>query len=177
MVAQNTKCCGGDSHTTQYNLANHAAQHNGTTQLHTINDGYCKHDVDLQKITISKIYKKKLINHAEKEKPNESCALLFGRDERVSRVLLTKNIQESPTNFAISADELIDAYRIADRSGIEMAGIFHSHPSSVAYPSETDKKFMRVNPVAWVIYSSKNGEFKAYVLTNSKVVEIQIETV
>ena len=58
---------------------------------------------------------------------------------------------------------------------MEVVGIFHSHPNSEAYPSNTDKKFMYSNPVVWVIYSGISNEFKAYVL-ESNVLEILIET-
>ena len=58
---------------------------------------------------------------------------------------------------------------------MEIVGIFHSHPNSEAYPSNTDKKFMYSNPVVWVIYSGISNEFKAYVL-ESNVLEILIET-
>jgi len=56
---------------------------------------------------------------------------------------------------------------------MEVIGIFHSHPNSDAFPSSTDKKFMRSNPVAWVIYSGINKNFRAHVLESDSV-EIQI---
>jgi len=57
---------------------------------------------------------------------------------------------------------------------MEVIGIFHSHPESEAYPSNTDRKFMQSNPVVWVIYSGINKNFRAYVL-ESEIVEIPIE--
>ena len=92
----------------------------------------------------------------------------------VSDVFLTKNIEESPVNFTISNDQLIEGYKIAEEKKLQVIGIFHSHPNSEAYPSSTDKKFMHSNPVAWIIYSGANKNFKAYVL-ESEVLEIPIE--
>ena len=60
------------------------------------------------------------------------------------------------------------------REKMEVVGIFHSHPNSEAYPSNTDKKFMYSNPVVWVIYSGTSNDFKAYVL-ESDILEILIE--
>lgn len=133
---------------------------------------YCR--IDLQKIIISISDKKILTEHAENEKPNESCAILFGKDDTVSEVFLTKNIEESPVNFTISNEQLIEGYKIAEEKKIDVIGIFHSHPNSEAYPSNTDKKFMQSNPVAWVIYSGANKDFKAYLL-ESEIKEIPIE--
>jgi len=133
-----------------------------------------KRRIDLQKIILSQSIKKILTQHAENENPNESCALLYGNDETVSEVFLTKNIEESPVNFTISNEQLIEGYKIAEEKKLPVIGIFHSHPNSEAYPSSTDKKFMHSNPVVWIIYSGVNKNFKAYVL-ESDVVEISIQ--
>jgi proteasome lid subunit RPN8/RPN11 len=57
---------------------------------------------------------------------------------------------------------------------LEIIGIFHSHPNSEAYPSNTDKKFMENNSYVWIIYSGMNKNFKAYVL-ESDISEIPIQ--
>jgi [CysO sulfur-carrier protein]-S-L-cysteine hydrolase len=133
----------------------------------------------LQKIIITESQKKILVNHAENEKPNESCAILFGavKDKitLVKEVFLAKNIDKSPINFTISNEQLIKIYKTAEEKKTDVVGIFHSHPDSEAYPSSTDKKFMHSNPVVWVIYSGITNDFKAYVL-ESDISEIPIET-
>jgi len=128
----------------------------------------------LQKIILSQSNKQTLVEHAEKEEPNESCAILFGKDNLVSEVFLTKNIEESPINFTISNEQLIEGYNVAEEKKLEVIGIFHSHPNSEAYPSNTDKKFMHSNPVVWIIYSGINKNFKAYLL-ELDIIEIPIE--
>ena len=134
----------------------------------------CYRRIELQKIILSIADKKILTQHAENEKPNESCAILFGKENKVSEVFLTKNIEESPVNFTISNEQLIQGYKIAEEKKVDVIGIFHSHPNSEAYPSNTDKKFMQSNPVAWVIYSGANRDFRAYLL-ESEIKEIPIE--
>ena len=133
---------------------------------------YCR--IDLQKIIISISDKKLLTEHAENEKPNESCAILFGKGDTVSEIFLTKNIEESPVNFTISNEQLIEGYKIAEEKKIDVIGIFHSHPNSEAYPSNTDKKFMESNPVIWVIYSGIDESFRAFYL-DSEIIEIPID--
>ena len=100
--------------------------------------------------------------------------MLYGENDTVSEVFLTKNIEESPVNFTISNEQLIEGYKIAEDKNLEMVGIFHSHPNSEAYPSNTDKKFMFSNPVVWVIYSGINKNFKAYTL-ESDITEMSIQ--
>ena len=135
----------------------------------------------MQKIIISESQKKTLVNHANNETPNESCAILFGTINEqktiVKEIFLAKNIDESPVNFTISNEQLIKCYKTAEEKKMEVVGIFHSHPNSEAYPSNTDKKFMYSNPVVWVIYSGISNDFKAYVLESDilDILEILIE--
>jgi proteasome lid subunit RPN8/RPN11 len=128
----------------------------------------------LQKIKLTESDKKILSEYSENQKPNESCAILFGKDDQVLDLFLTENIEKSPVNFIISNKQLIEAYKIAEEKKMEVVGIFHSHPGSDAYPSNTDKKFMQSNPVAWIIYSGINKNFRAYLL-ETDIVEIPIE--
>ena len=144
----------------------------------------------LQKIRLSSSHRKILSEYSENQKPNESCAILFGKKSQVSEIFrtenieknslvseifLTENIAQSPVNFTISDEQLIKTYKIAEERGMDMVGIFHSHPDSDAYPSSTDKKFMDINPVVWVIYSGVGKNFRAYVLESDTIIEIPIE--
>ncbi|MDH3277670.1 MAG: M67 family metallopeptidase [Nitrosopumilus sp.] len=132
----------------------------------------------MPKFILTKSQKQILSNHADNEKPNESCAILFGREDKeqynVERIFLTKNIAQSPVNFTISAEQRLEADKIERDSQLKIIAIFHSHPDSKAYPSNTDKKFMDLNPVVWIIYSGILNEFKAYIL-DSEIAEISID--
>ena len=128
----------------------------------------------MQKIILKQSDKKLLAQYSENQKPNEACAILFGKDNQVLDIFLTENIEESPVNFTISNEQLIEGYKIAEDKKMDVIGIFHSHPNSDAFPSNTDKKFMQSNPVVWIIYSGINKNFRAFVLESDSV-EIQIE--
>jgi proteasome lid subunit RPN8/RPN11 len=132
----------------------------------------------LQKIILTKSQQQLLSNHADNETPNESCAILFGTEDekeiKVEKIFLTKNIEKSPVNFTISAEQRLEADKMERELELKIIGIFHSHPDSQAYPSSTDKKFMELNPVIWIIFSGTSRDFKAYVL-EAKILEIQIK--
>lgn len=132
----------------------------------------------MQKIILTQTQKKILSKHAEQEKPNESCAILFGSDQqgiaKVERVFLTQNIHPSPVMFTISADQRLEADRMEKELDLKIIGIFHSHPNSEAFPSETDKKFMDLNPGVWIIFSGVYKDFRAYIL-ETDIKEIPIE--
>jgi proteasome lid subunit RPN8/RPN11 len=119
-----------------------------------------------------------LASHSRKNSPNESCAILFGKTENdtttIQEIFLAKNIEDSPVNFTISNEELFDAYSQAERKGFDVSAIFHSHPASAPYPSSTDKKYMEINPVPWVIFSNIDDMFMAYIY-NSGIVQIPLK--
>ena len=132
----------------------------------------------MQKITLSQLDKKILTEHAENEKPNESCAILYGdiknENSIVKEIWLTENIEKSSVEFTLSPEQTLEMHEKEKEIGLQIIGIFHSHPNSQASPSSTDKRFMENNPYVWIIYSGVNKDFKAYFL-ESDIIEIPIE--
>ncbi|MDC0856497.1 M67 family metallopeptidase [Candidatus Nitrosopelagicus sp.] len=129
-------------------------------------------------IILSDKDKQELTKYAESEKPYESCAILVGNetDENwtVKELVLTENTAKSRVTFTISPDKEFEVDQKAKESNMEIVCIFHSHPESEAYPSETDKKFMRVNPFPWIIYSGKTEEMNCFILEDENVKQISI---
>ena len=134
----------------------------------------------METITLTQTQKQILCNHAESENPNEACAIIFGtkkdEDFSVEKIFLTENTEKSPVNFTISAEQILEADRMERNLSLKIIGIFHSHPNSQAYPSETDKKYMDLNPVIWIIYSGTSKEFKAFRL-ESTIKEVRLEII
>ena len=132
----------------------------------------------MQKIILSKLQKKILLDHTCKEEPNEACAILYGNkieeENIVKEIWLTKNSNPSPIEFTLSAEQTWEMDQKRKELNLEIIGIFHSHPKGDAFPSSTDKKFMQNNPYVWIIYSGINKNFRAVILESDSV-EIQIE--
>jgi proteasome lid subunit RPN8/RPN11 len=55
---------------------------------------------------------------------------------------------------------------------MHVVGIFHSHPAE-PMPSLIDKKFMEINPVVWIIYSTTTHRSSAYIF-EEKIKEVQM---
>jgi [CysO sulfur-carrier protein]-S-L-cysteine hydrolase len=133
----------------------------------------------LQKIILSKLQKKILLDHSNKEEPNESCAILYGEkieeENIVKEIWLTENIDSSPVEFTLSYEQTLEMYKKSEEFNLEIIGIFHSHPNTEAYPSSTDKKFMKINQdeYIWIIYSGSNKNFKAFNLESEILIEVK----
>ncbi|HZA62049.1 MAG TPA: M67 family metallopeptidase [Nitrososphaeraceae archaeon] len=115
--------------------------------------------------------------------PNESCALLLGNNTnkeneiQVIETLPMKNSDALPTTrFRIDSQELINGYLRAEKMGLNVVGIFHSHPAP-PIPSSTDKIFMEINPVVWLIYSTLTNESRAYIYEQKKVREVRLRVI
>ncbi len=146
-----------------------------------LNNNYrrvCRVTIVNKSIILSENDRQELAKYAEAEKPYESCAILVGNetDENwtVKEVVLTENTAKSKVTFTISPDKEFEVDQKAKESNMEIVCIFHSHPESEAQPSETDKKFMRVNPFPWIIYSGTTKEMNCFVLQDENVKQISI---
>lgn len=120
-----------------------------------------------------------MIQHAAICYPNEACGMLLGRIQDdayiVLKVVLTPNRMQSPVRFAIPDEDVIRAYHTAAKEGMDVVGVYHSHPDSPATPSGTDALYMELNPGAWVIYSGLDGRMRAWIMQES-VEEMSIRT-
>jgi len=129
-------------------------------------------------IKISSSILNKLELHANEQNPYEACAILLGnKDEKIweaTEIFLTENIEKSEINFTVSNEQLLEGYKMAEEKGLDVVGIFHSHPKSLPSPSNTDIKFMKGNPIPWIIYSGLTKEMKAYLL-DSEIIQILIK--
>jgi proteasome lid subunit RPN8/RPN11 len=129
------------------------------------------------KIVLSSAQLSQLEQLAKDSLPNESCAFLLGRGDSevtIKEIMPMENTDASRVSFTISPDETLRAYRLAEDRGMQVAGIFHSHPS-LPSPSGTDARFMEVNPVVWVIYSTTASKFGAWVFDDG-VKEVEMAT-
>ena len=132
----------------------------------------------MKEILIPDSFLADLMQHANEESPYEACAILLGNTDeemwQTTEIFLAENIDKSEINFTISNEQLLEGYKRAEEKGLDIVGIFHSHPKSEAAPSDTDIKFMKGNPVPWIIYSGLTKEMKAYLL-NSEIIQIPIK--
>lgn len=109
----------------------------------------------------------KIRAHSAETYPHECCGALLGRDSDVAdhnsarEVLelfpLVNRREDSPRNrFSVTAEDVLDADRAAQKRGLEVIGWYHSHPDHPARPSQYDREH------AWpwysyVIVSVQNG--------------------
>ncbi len=81
-----------------------------------------------------------IVDHCLAGHPNESCGMLGGKDGRVEKVFLMKNAKPGPDYYEMEPEEQFRVMKDIRDSGLELIGLFHSHPAGQAYPSSVDVK-------------------------------------
>lgn len=77
--------------------------------------------------------------------PHETCGLLLGTrnggENRVTLVRQTRNINavRAQDRYELDPNDYLAADREAQAAGLDIVGIWHSHPDHPARPSETDR--------------------------------------
>lgn len=90
-----------------------------------------------------------------KHSPNEACGVLIGKKEPlrivVEKVVPVKNSRPSDRSFELDPQEHYQAWNMADKQGLDIVGVYHTHPHSRATPSIWDKETMEHYQTLWLI--------------------------
>lgn len=105
-----------------------------------------------------------MVAHARSTYPRECCGAMLGGisgdAKNVSVAIPMENAfaGEQAARYELRPEDLLAADREARRQGLDLIGIFHSHPDCDAYFSTTDLK----NSCPWysfVVLSIRSGAF------------------
>ena len=116
--------------------------------------------------------------------PLETCGLLIGQSNNaevvVGDAIAARNLnrERAHDRFELDPRAFFDAERMARHAGLELVGVWHSHPDHPPRPSATDRAF------AWqgwsyLIFSVASGgvaEMRCWRLENEEFVEQEVCT-
>ena len=102
--------------------------------------------------------------HAEAAFPNECCGFFYGKVDdytiAVSEIHPVDNAKEGDQRrrFEISPLDYMRAEQYALESGLQLLGVYHSHPNHPAIPSVHDWR-QAVPNFSYIIISVKDGKY------------------
>ncbi len=105
-----------------------------------------------------------MVAHARRTYPNECCGAMLGTldgdAKMVSEAIALENAYEGTqtARYELRPEDLLAADKAARERGMDLIGIYHSHPDCDAYFSKTDLQ----NSCPWysfVVLSIQKGEF------------------
>jgi len=107
---------------------------------------------------LTKKQAEKLIKHSKRESPDEACGILAGKEGKVEKVYPMTNTDKSAKTFFMDPKEQLKVMKEIRNLGLEMAGIYHSHLETDAYPSAHDVELAFYPEASYVIVSIKDKD-------------------
>lgn len=134
-----------------------------------------------ERIRIARGVIEAMLEHARREPELECCGLLAGRGEpgagcEITEILRAENALRSATQYEIAPRELLRLHREMRERGLELMGIYHSHPRGENAPSETDVAKAFYPDVVYVILGlGAERKVRGFWIREGMVREVEIE--
>jgi proteasome lid subunit RPN8/RPN11 len=116
-------------------------------------------------LSIEELALTKMIDDAIRTFPDECCGFLLGQEQDTQRtvtdILVVDNSKEGDKRrrFEIAPKDYLNAESFADKEGLQLLGVYHSHPNHPAVPSEYDR--IAAQPwFSYIILSVRDQIFK-----------------
>jgi proteasome lid subunit RPN8/RPN11 len=121
-----------------------------------------------------------LLAEGRRDPQHECCGLLAGRDDVISLLLPAQNALNSATAFEIAPRELFTLFRSIRADGLELLGIYHSHPRGENAPSPRDVAAAYYPAAAYFILSPRVDSahpIRAFRIRDGQVGELSVQSV
>ncbi len=116
-----------------------------------------------------------------REPTQECCGLLAGRDDMITAIFRAANAAENPaTSYEIAPRDLFRIMREIHAAGLELLGIYHSHPNTDNSPSSRDVERAFYSEAAYFILSPLPAALKpvrAFSISDGVASELRVEIV
>ena len=98
--------------------------------------------------------------HVEKAYPEEGAGFLIGEDGQVKEIMALSNSGEDGARhnrFLFTPEDYLQAELKAEGLGLDLLGVFHSHPDCPNIPSEYDREWAQPF-FSYIITRGDNGK-------------------
>ena len=131
-------------------------------------------------LRIPKVIFQKMVDHAKREWPLECCGILGGKDRTVEKSFELENTEKSSVLYSMSPRDQMKIFEQMEKESMKMVAIYHSHPHTIPFPSETDVKLTFYPDVSSIIISlkeEKNPVMKAFQIEKEAIYLEEIELI
>lgn len=120
-------------------------------------------------LKIKKEHIEQIKKQGEKGYPYEICGFLIGKidyENNIREVLEVyqvenQNKERANDRFEIDPKDYLKVEEYADKNGMQIVGIYHTHPDHPDRPSKTDLMFAQPD-MSYIIMSIENGKYKSF---------------
>lgn len=115
----------------------------------------------MMRLWLSREQSRVIVEHIRAEAPREACGIIAGRGTRAQLIIPIPNMAAEPLHtYHMDERRLAETLAGLDSSGLELVGLYHSHPSSEPIPSPTDIQQASYPDTPYLIVGMKGGEPK-----------------
>ena len=118
---------------------------------------------------------------AARDPQRECCGLLAGHDGTISAIFPARNAHANPaTGYEIAPQELFELMREMRAQGLQLLGIYHSHPRGENRPSFTDIEQALYPDTPYFIVSplaDAPHPIRTFLIRDGEVTEMTVEIV
>jgi len=113
----------------------------------------------------------KIITYAKSQAPIEACGYLAEKEGVIVQQYPMKNVDASPIHYSLDPEEQFKVVKDIHKKGLKLAAVYHSHPTTLAHPSEEDIRLAYDPDLSYVIISLVNGSgtLKSFKIRNHQV--------
>lgn len=128
-----------------------------------------------------------LVAQAREHSPYETCGLIGGKDGRAVHIYPIKNIApDRVKRYLMEPQEQFTALSDIDKNGWDVLAIYHSHPATQAYPSQTDvndaydptfdeELYPGTNYILISLANPEMAQVRAYEFNHREITEITVQ--
>ncbi len=120
-----------------------------------------------------------MLQHVRSCLPEEACGLIGGTGNQVVVILPVENEFHSPVRFRMKPEEQLKVFVTFEQHGLDLIGIYHSHPTGPDRPSETDRCEFAYPGTAYLIWSllDADWEVSGYQMINEQFIDIKLKVI
>lgn len=131
-------------------------------------------------VSISKEILARMLQVARENPDRECCGLLAGREGAITRILPAANAaRDTKTSYEIAPEELFRLTREIRADGLDLLGIYHSHPNGRNEPSPRDIERAYYPETAYFILSPRDDTarpVRAFSIREGRASELSIHS-
>jgi len=123
----------------------------------------------------------RLTTDARRDSTHERCGLLAGRDGIIAQAFAARNVASDPARgYEIAQEDLFKLMREIRGAGLDLLGIYHSHPNGENKPSPRDIERAYYPDAAYFIISPQPDAAKpvrAFSIRDGRATELTIQVI
>ena len=135
----------------------------------------------IKRLILSPQHRERMRGQVSQAVPEEACGIIGGVIEgdtcRALEVIAISNALHSPVRYRMDPEEQWAAFQTLEKQGLELVGIYHSHPNGPEAPSPTDIAEAYYPEAVYLIWSRQGDEWdcRAFTIQDGLVEAIAIQ--